>query len=190
MENETDPRTGQPFFPAAICSRMAAGCPLLFNHLGVNELERVVRTELDRVAGLLQLQYYKRVSFDDLVPMCLVLKEGARADARTLCAQAGTFLKNELFKFCQLFKTERLEEAFDQIDSIHLGLDGRPSDFEPDVSDLFEQQARPRALLIADADLTALYRENIAAVDWHFTSTADEHRQLGVDHRNGCASGG
>ncbi|NUQ66365.1 MAG: AAA family ATPase [Pirellulales bacterium] len=178
LENETDPRTGQPFFPAAICSRMATGYPVLFNHLGVNELERVVRAELDRVAALLQLQYYKRVTFDDLVPMCLVLKEGARADARTLCAQAGTFLKNELFKFCQLFKSERLEEAFDAIDGIHLGLDGRPSDFEPAVADLFEQQERPAVLLIADADLTALYRENVTEVDWRFSSTADDALEL------------
>ncbi len=208
LETETDARTGQPFFPAAICSRMATGYPMLFNHLGINELERVVQAELTRVAGLLQLQYYKRVTFDDLVPICLVLKEGARADARTLCAQAATFMKNELFKFCQLFRTERLEDAFDGIDGIHVGLDeavrrafqpdakggdvgfGNPTyksgvglesptyGVEPAVADLFAQQGRPRVLLIADADLTSLYGEHIAEVEWRFAGTADDALEL------------
>ena len=84
LENETDSRTGKPFFPPAICSRMATGYPVMFNHLRVNELERVVQAELGRVAGLLERQYRKQVKFQELLPMCLVLREGAqgrRADA-------------------------------------------------------------------------------------------------------------
>ncbi|MFQ5473535.1 MAG: AAA family ATPase [Dehalococcoidia bacterium] len=50
LESEKDPETRQPFFPAAICSRMATGYPVLFNHLGVNELERVAHAELLRTA--------------------------------------------------------------------------------------------------------------------------------------------
>jgi ATP-dependent metalloprotease FtsH len=178
IEHEHDPRTGQPFFPAAICSRMATGYPLLFNHLGVNELQRVVRAELSRVAGLLQLQYFKRVTFDELLPMCLVLKEGARADARTLCSQAATFLKTELFKFCHLFTSDRLEEVFGQFDRIHLTLDQEPHSVGADVAELFDASQRPQVLMIADGDLTDLYCETIPEIDWHSASTADDALEI------------
>ncbi|MCH8809222.1 MAG: AAA family ATPase [Proteobacteria bacterium] len=44
LRSERDPRTGEPHFPAAICSRMATGYPILFNHLRVPELARVAES--------------------------------------------------------------------------------------------------------------------------------------------------
>jgi len=181
LETEKDPQTGQTFFPAAICSRMATGYPVLFNHLQINELERVIRAELGRVAGLTERQYYKRLTFHGLLPMCLVLREGGRADARTLRSQAEIFVKTELFKFCQLFKTDRLEEVFGQVNSIHLGLDVEPEDMDVQVRGLFEADEDPRILLVADSDLTDLYREHIQGVDWRAASTADDALQILAD---------
>jgi ATP-dependent metalloprotease FtsH len=178
LETEINPLTREPFFPAAICSRMATGYPVLFNHLRVNELDRVVRAELDRVARLLEVQYYKRVTYDDLLSLCLVLREGAQADARTLRSQAETFVKTELFKFCQLFKTDRLEEVFGQADSIHLALDEDPAERDPDVAALFEPAERPRVLLVGGDDLTALYARTVDAVQWRTAGTAEDALRL------------
>lgn len=174
LENETDPQTRRPFFPAAICSRMATGYPVLFNHLGINELERVTRSELARVAGLFERQYYKQVEFDDLLPLALVLREGSNVDARTLRSQTETFVKTEVFKFCQLFKTDRLEEVFAQVDRLQFRLDGNRGAMQPDVQALFEQQDKPKVLLVADSDLAELYREYVAEVDWYPVASADE----------------
>jgi ATP-dependent metalloprotease FtsH len=181
LENEKDPQTGQPFFPAPICSRMATGYPVLFNYLRVNELERVVQAEISRVASLLERQYYKKVLFHDLLPICMVLREGVRVDARTLCSQAETFIKTEIFKFCQLFKTERIEEVFDKVDRIYFGLDEDPRKMDVEVRALFEQQEHPRILLVADSDLTNLYREYIPNVDWRTAATAEDALQVLAD---------
>jgi len=178
LEHENDPRTGKPFFPEAICSRMATGYPVLFNHLRVNELERVVEAELSRVTGLLERQYRKRVNFHELLPMCLVLREGARADARTLRSQAETFLKTELFKFCQLFNTDRLEEVWCKVDSVRLELDGTVENLDPDVRSLFEATDRPRVLMVAGSELADLYRESVSDVDWRVGQTAAEALQI------------
>ncbi len=178
LEHETDPRTGKPFFPAAICSRMATGYPVLFNHLRVNELERVVRAELGRVAGLLERQYRKQVNFHELLPMCLVLREGARGDARTLRSQAETFLKSELFKFAQLFNTDRLEAVWDKVDSLRLELDGDIEGLDREVRSLFEATERPRVLLLAGSDLADLYRESVSDVDWRVAQTAAAALQI------------
>lgn len=181
LENEVNPQTREPFFPSAICSRMATGYPVLFNHLRVNELERVAQAELNRVASLFERQYFKRVAYHELLPMCLVLREGARVDARTLRSQAETFLKTEVFKFCQLFKTDRLEDVLEQVDRIEFALDGTVASLPPEVRGLFEPQERPRVLLVADSDLTALYRGFIPQVDWRTAGNAEDAIQLLAD---------
>jgi ATP-dependent 26S proteasome regulatory subunit len=181
LETETNPQTGQPFFPAPICSRMATGYPVLFNHLRVNELVRVVQAELGRVGALFERQYFKQVAFHELLPMCLVLRDGARADARTLRSQAETFFKTEIFKFCQLFKTDRLEEVVEKLDQVRFSLEGDGSKLEPEVRALFESPDRLRVLLVADTDLTALYRESVPDLDWRSASSASDALQLLTD---------
>jgi ATP-dependent metalloprotease FtsH len=173
LASDLDPRTGQPFFPAALCSRLAKGYPVLFDHLGVNELERVVRVELEQVAGLLERQYAKRIEFDEAVALCLVLREGARADARTLCAQAERFVKAELFQFCQLFETERLAEVFARVDAVRFVLEADGTAEDPALRRLFTPDERPVVLLVADPDTVARYRQHLSEVDWRGADSAE-----------------
>jgi ATP-dependent metalloprotease FtsH len=179
LESEKNPQTGQPFFPAAICSRLATGYPVLFNHLRVNELERVVKAELKRFAGLFERQYYKRITFDALLPMCLVLREGARADARTLGSQAQAFARTEIFSFCQLFKIERIEEVLNQVDELAFTVESDSASVSPEVRSLFDPPSRSRVLLVADPDLTELYQKTVTQVEWRTSSSgADALRVL------------
>jgi cell division protease FtsH len=176
-----DAGIGEPIFPAAICSRMATGYPVLFNHLGVNELDRVARTELTHVARLMERQYYKETSFHDLISLALVLREGANTDARTLRSQAEAFVKGEIFKFCQLFKTDRLDEVFEGIDTVVFDLDQDPMDMEPDVMALFVPPEKPHILLVADHDIANLYLTYIAEARWSTATAADDALQILAD---------
>jgi ATP-dependent metalloprotease FtsH len=178
LETEQDPLTRQPYFPAAICSRLATGYPILFNHLGVNELERVVKAELERQSRLFERQYYKSISFDELLAISLVLREGARTDARTCKAQTETFVKTEVFKLCQLFKTSRLEEVIQKIGRIHFAMDKKSTSLEPEIRVLFESQEKPRILLLADKDLSDLYKEFIPAIDWRTATLPEEALEI------------
>lgn len=178
LENEKDPNTREPFFPAAICSRLATGYPVLFNYLRVNELERVAQAELSRVADLLEKQYFKSTTFHDLIALCLVLREGANVDARTLRSQAESFVKTELFKFCELFNKERLEEVINQVDSINFGLEDDTVSPDPGIRALFESTEAPAVLLVADRDLGELYRRRIPEVHWHITSSSQDALQV------------
>jgi ATP-dependent Clp protease ATP-binding subunit ClpA len=54
LRSEVDPRTREPFFPAALCSRLATGYPILFNHLRVDDLTQIAQAELARVGTLLE----------------------------------------------------------------------------------------------------------------------------------------
>jgi ATP-dependent Clp protease ATP-binding subunit ClpA len=101
LETEKNPQTGQPFFPAAITSRMATGWPLLFNHLQAHHLDKISGGELSRFCQLFEKQYGIEAGFDELVPTALLFQEGGAADARTLRAQTELFFKNEVFKVCR-----------------------------------------------------------------------------------------
>lgn len=177
LRSEKDPRTGKESFPSAICSRLATGYPVLFNYLNVNELERVARAELMRVSSLLEQQHYKRTTFHELLPMCLVLREGASADARTVRSQVEAFVKTELFKFCRLFKADRLDEAFEHADCVHLTLDGETHAGGSEARAFLELQGRPRILLVARRAWAKLYQDSIGEVDWCVAHTAEDALQ-------------
>ena len=176
LRTERDTR-GQPFFPPAICSRLATGYPVLFNHLGVNELERIARSELVRVAGLIEQQYYKSVTFDDLLPLALVLREGANTDARTVRSQSSIFLRTELFKFSGLYDRERLEGVMDDVDNIHLGVD--PAELGTSaMAATFQPTERPTVLLVAGQPLGELFERRIDEINWLTASNTQDALQV------------
>ena len=174
LENEMNPQTGQAVFPAAICSRLATGYPVLFNHLQVNELVQVVQAELSRVGGLFEKQYGKHCSFQELIPMNIVLREGARADARAVRSQAEIFVKSEIFNFCQLFKTDRIEEALAEIEKVSFVMDESVESLQEEVRTLFKASERPKIVFVADPDLTELYEEHLPQIQWRKASSAED----------------
>ena len=93
LENEKNPADGRPAFPPAVCSRLYQGYPVLFNHLGINGLEKLCAAELVRTENLLERQFYKRVEHHPLLPMLLVFREGAKTDARQLKSETEKFVK-------------------------------------------------------------------------------------------------
>ena len=169
--------TGEPSFPAAICSRIATGYPILFNYLGINELERIAVAEIDRVSDLVEQQYFKSISYDPLLPLALIMREGGKTDARTVRSQSGIFIQTELFKFSELFTRQRLERVWQGIDTIHFGFDiDREEDV--DVMSLFEPINKLKILLVASEELGELYKEHIPEMEWLVASSSKDALQL------------
>jgi cell division protease FtsH len=174
LENEINPQTSQPFFPPAICSRLATGYPILFNHLQVNELVQVVQAELSRVGGLFEKQYGKQFSFQDLIPMSIVLREGGKVDARAVRSQAEILVKSEVFNFCQLFKTDRIEDALAKIEKVSFVMDDPVDNLVEEVRKLFKASERPKIVFVAETDLIELYQEHLPAIQWRKATSAEE----------------
>ncbi len=177
LRTEKNPTTGQPAFPPALCSRLATGYPVLFNHLGINELERIARTELQRVAVLVEQQYYKVITFDDMLPLALVLREGGLTDARTVRGQSETFIKTELFKFSELYTKRRLQRVLEGVDALHFGLDAAaPADAE--TASIFQPPGKLAVLLVASPTFGDLVQRHIPEVEWRVASTTVEALQI------------
>ncbi len=169
LESETDPRTGMPSFPPALCSRIGTGYPIMFNYLGVNELEQLASREFERQGGLLEKQYKKKVEFDSTVPICLVLREGAGADARTVKSQVEIFVKTEMLKFTQLYKPDRLNDLLRKVDNIVFA----NADLDilgDDVKALLAPAEKPKVLLVADQGIGELWTNHMPQVSWRCAS--------------------
>ena len=172
LETEKNPQTGQPFFPAAITSRMATGWPLLFNHLQAHNLEKISSGEIERFCGLFEKQYGIRAEFDPLVPTALLFSEGGQADARTLRAQTELFFKNEVFKVCRLFNEEHFEMALSGVQKLRFTVE---TDKLPDaVRSLFFCDEKPEILLYGSPLFAARCREKLSGYIVYDTQNAEE----------------
>ncbi len=149
LETETNPQTHKPYFPPAICSRLATGWPLLFNRLSAHDLERICAKELTRFSQLFEKQYGIRVDTDQLLPATLLFAEGGLADARTIRAQTELFCKNEIFKLCGLWGESSFEKALENLTAIHFQVE--TSELKNKVRALYVNPEKPEILLFGNA---------------------------------------
>ena len=172
LETEKNPQTGQPFFPAAITSRMATGWPLLFNHLQAHHLEKISAGEMKRFCGLFEKQYGIEAAFDPLVPTALLFCEGGEADARTLRAQTELFFKNEVFKVCRLFNEENFGAALSGVEKLRFVVETNQL---PDaVRPLFYCDEKPEILLYGSPLFAARCREQLNGYFFFDTQSVEE----------------
>ena len=179
LETESDPRTGQPFFPAAITSRLATGWPLLFNHLGPHDLIRISERELQRVSGIFKDQYGIGGSFDPMLSTALLFREGGSADARTLRAQSELFFKNEIFKVCRLWGEESFPAAAACLKKVDFTVE--TENLPPEVSPLFYSEEMPEILLYGRDSFAESFRKNLPGYVIHHARNAEEALEIAGD---------
>lgn len=172
LRTEVDPWTHVPYFPAAICSRLATGYPILFNHLRVSDLAQIAAAQLTRTAKLLEQRHGPHYIIADEIPLALVMREGANTDARTVKAQAEAFLKEEVFKACQLFTGTHIDAAFERTQTVRVELD--PVHAGETAERVFRDRRAPNVLFVGDELLVTLYREALPAVEWWPAASADQ----------------
>lgn len=164
LETDTHPNTGVPYFPAAICSRLATGYPMMFNHLQAHHLEKISAGEFQRLCALFEKQYGIRVIIDETLASILLFAEGGRVDARTLCARTELFFKNELFKLFRLWDTE-LETALKQMQDIRFGME--TNGMSGEVKRLFDNPERREILFFGEAGHAEKLRGALPQIEIH-----------------------
>ena len=172
LETETDPRTGSPFFPAAITSRLATGWPLLFNHLAPHDLEKISAKEMKRFGDLFEKQYNVKAGFDNLLSTALLFREGGAADARTLRAQTELFFKNEIFKVCRLWSEESFEEAIKKLNRISFKVE--TDSLTEETRPLFYSDEKPEILIYGETSFAERCRKAMPGYTFYDTRVSDE----------------
>ena len=176
LETEKDPRTGNPFFPPAITSRLATGWPLLFNHLEPHDLELISRREFDRLCALFKKQYGLEVTFDPVISTALLFGEGGAVDARTLRAQTELFFKNEIFKVCRLWGEERFPQVLARLQHIRFMME--TENFPEEVRSLFFSDEKPEVLLYGSPYFASMCMRKLPEFVFHGTDNIEEALEI------------
>lgn len=171
LENDLHPQTGIPFFPPTICSRLATGYLIMFNHLQAYDLEKISAGEFFRSCVLFEKRYHIKVSAHPLLSTALLLSEGGWVDARTLKAQTGLFFKNEIFKLLS-FLDHHIDSSLKKIKSIHFSLS--IDDLPLTVKHLFEDPVQPEILLFGNTVSGEKLKKILPDVAIHQTSDVYE----------------
>lgn len=171
LETDIHPQTGKPFFPSTICSRLATGYLMMFNHLQIYDLERVCKNEFNRFAALFNQQYAIEVEEDGLLAPTLIFAEGGQTDARTLRAQTELFLKKEIFELCRLWENDA-KRSLNELETIRFEVikENLPSD----VRVLFDYDENPEILFFGNKSSAKLLETILDGVKIYQTQDSDE----------------
>ena len=176
LSTDTNPATGQPLFPAAICSRFASGNVVMLNHLTAHNLLGIAEKELCRGAKAIEESMGIAVHIDPLVSSAVLLSEGGNADARTVKGRAAAFFHEELYELFRLIASDKNPsdvKALKEID-VRLALPAA----SPEILSLFVDPKQPSILVFADEALADACRARLDGMAVYSASTEEEAKNI------------
>ncbi len=149
LQSEKDPNTGEATFPGAICSRLASGNIIMFNHLGIHTLTDIVQMEFDKSVRLLENRYDFDIELDPLLAPLFLFNQSGDVDARIATGRSGLLIKNELYEFGRLVKDS--EAVFANLKKIQFVVEIPEND--PEIRALFVNEDRVDILVVGDKEI-------------------------------------
>ena len=147
LREDISERTRMPAFPAAICSRFAAGNVVMFNHMEAHILRGIAQRKLEESAAAVSEAFGLEIGIDKEVATALLFSEGGNADARMVTGRAETFLNAELFELFRLMASESSSYKIDRLKKIRLSVNLSESD--PEITELFYPKRQKDILVFA-----------------------------------------
>ena len=175
LSKDTNPKTGEAFFPAAICSRFASGNVIMFNHLEAHSLRQIIVQELQKRADDLREAMGIEVSYDEHVATAILLAEGAAVDARTARSRASAFFGQELYELFRLLSAEGRGLDVDRVRKIRFSVNHEGE--EERVNQLFIPKERIHALAYSASPLfSGLLGDKVPVI--HYAEDASQARDI------------
>ena len=175
LRKETKPRTQEPLFPAAICSRFASGNVVMFNHLRAHTLTRICRLRMENHMANMKKAMNVSIEMDRSIPTALLLAEGASADARMVNSRADAFFSGELYELYRLLPKTETETPSEKIRSVRFSIDLEHCSEE--IRNLFIPVEQPHVAVFGPKDLIGQTQETDGPV-LHYVSSFDECSEL------------
>lgn len=166
---DVNPQTGDPFFPAALCSRFAAGNVVMLNRISAHHLYDIARKEVLRNAENFSKEIGIPIRVDDPVYTALLFSEGGSTDARAVTGRAVSFLSSELFELFRLVSSEGSDVKIRDLKGIRITV--KLPENDPEITNLFTVvEDHRRVLVFGDPSLADRCAE--ACPDTAFVSAA------------------
>jgi len=173
LSTDTNPFTGAPMFPQAICSRFASGRVIMFNRLDASSLLTIA----ERGVGANVEPFKKKMGIDveigDNVASAILFAEGANADARTVKGRSDAFFYSELYELFRLMQIDNGKLGALKKIEVKVEL---PED-NPEISSLFVSPKKPDVLVFASPERASEFGE-VSTVSLHITDDINEAKEF------------
>lgn len=111
LEKDVNTKTGVPFFPPEIVSRMASHTIIMFNHLKPEAIRKVIKKDVESVIKENKEKYHFDISKgSEMVAATVQFSVGGSSDARNASKLAGKLVDKELYELF-LLAEEKLGEG-------------------------------------------------------------------------------
>ena len=137
---------GQPALPPEICSRIASGNTVMFNHLSVRHLAEMVRENFDKIVAGMEKEYGINITYAKELPLLFLYNRGGEIDARVAVGQSGKFLKDEIYELMRQLENRNVDGS--EIKKIKIDIEWKGIDAE--LKRLFKNADKSEVLVFSD----------------------------------------
>ncbi len=176
LEQDVNPETKEPFFPAAMCSRFASGNVVMFNHVEAEDLRRIVEKNLTKQAENLKMRTGIRTTFDENLFSAILYAEGGNVDARVASNRSATLMSDELFELFRLIDSEKAESKITDLEEIEYRVE-LPKD-DDELATLFKNEVDTGVLVLSDSNVAKLCRAQKAACRINYAEDTESAKKL------------
>jgi len=172
LEEESDRFKAQKF-PKSLLSRLNQGYLILFNHLSINELIRIIKSKLEKLEHGFKkfLPALKTIDVDERIPYLMLLKGGANTDAREINANIIKIFTETLTKIVSLSKNRDISLNINKINNIIFKTD----DFTKNLSDFVISMQNSKILIFTSPAIKEIITQNSKLpknIDLHFLDSS------------------
>ncbi len=133
-------------FPPEMCSRLASGNMIMFDHLSISNLAGMVRTSFDEVVAGMKEEYGVTVTYAQELPLLFLYNKGGEIDARMAVGQSGNFIKDEIYELMRQMENGKSQNS--DMTSIKIDIDWKGID--PELKRLFKDPGKAEVLVFSD----------------------------------------
>lgn len=108
-----------PKFPPELCSRFASRNIVMFNHIGISDMVRLITMRMDETCREIEKKLGVRVDYDRRIALLLLMHFG-NIDVRVITAQAQQFIRKEIYELARQMNQVRTSR---EVKAIRLSID-------------------------------------------------------------------
>ena len=152
LGSDRDKVSGEPYFPAAICSRFAGSNVVMFNRMKAADLWKIAERAIRNGIANLTKEFGINVELDENVISAVLFAAGGLADARTVESQAVAFLHDELLELFRLADARDGEDGRQVSDITDIKISVDLSEADEIIKNLFKPKEKPEILAFGCED--------------------------------------
>ena len=155
IRKDKNPYTGEQLFPEAICSRIASGNIIMFNHLKTRHLVKMIETQFAEVSRAVEQRLGYQITYDKDLSLLFLYHYGGLTDARIASAQGKNFLEREIFELSRQLGNQKA--LMDQVENVHFKINKK--EMPAEILKLFVNEKRAKVLVMCTDEEFSYFNE-------------------------------